>query len=420
MDNNSFKERKDYCFFMSKQLKPEQWLELFNIYETLGAKALWYKYANYREIKKNTKYLFFKKYKKFLYHNRDMNTLISMTGKTPKKGTKSGRPKNSKDKIEIWKEFMDKIGKDEVANIFKKMVDDGNEDFIDTIKEIIKKKSDLSSRKMASILGISKSSICNLRNWKEKPINKRKSRKQKLAKMIYAILAGYYFRVGREPIAQIMFTKYGISISGRQIGRIMHENHLSCEIRVARRIPKRKDTTAMIPDLVKRDYDNKNHKQIIRANDVTYICAPCDAPQNFVYLSVVINHRTKEIESWELSMYNDAKLIIDSFAAIKDKLAGSIVDTDHGADYTSKSYQNMLRKYHASQSMSRVANSLDNRDIEFWFSIFKTELIYRLDIKKMLFVQLRQAIADYIYYYNNIRIQKKLNWMSPVQYKNQL
>ena len=81
-----------------------------------------------------------------------------------KKGTKSGRPKNSKDKIEIWKEFMDKIGKDEVANIFKKMVDDGNENFIDTIKEIIKKKSDLSSRKMASILGTSKSPICNLRN----------------------------------------------------------------------------------------------------------------------------------------------------------------------------------------------------------------------------------------------------------------
>ncbi|MBQ5492705.1 MAG: hypothetical protein IIT78_02360, partial [Mycoplasmataceae bacterium] len=66
---------------MSKQLKPEQWLELFNIYETFCTKALWYKYATYQEIKKNTKYLFFKKYKKFLYHNRDMSTLISMTGK---------------------------------------------------------------------------------------------------------------------------------------------------------------------------------------------------------------------------------------------------------------------------------------------------------------------------------------------------
>ena len=62
---------------------------------------------------------------------------------------------------------MDKIGKDEIANIFKKMVDDGNEDFIDIIKEIIKKKFELSSRKMASILGTFKSSICNLRNWKE-------------------------------------------------------------------------------------------------------------------------------------------------------------------------------------------------------------------------------------------------------------
>ncbi|MBO6072335.1 IS3 family transposase, partial [bacterium] len=29
-------------------------------------------------------------------------------------------------------------------------------------------------------------------------------------------------------------------------------------------------------------------------------------------------------------------------------------------------------------------------------------------------------IADYIYYYNNVRIQKKLNWMTPVQYKSQL
>ena len=53
----------------------------------------------------------------------------------------------------------------------------------------------------------------------------------------------------------------------------------------------------MILDLVKRDYDNKNHKQIIRASDVTYIFATYDTPQNFVYLSVVINHRTKKIKS---------------------------------------------------------------------------------------------------------------------------
>ena len=69
--------------------------------------------------------------------------------------------------------------------------------------------------------------------------------------------------------------------------------------------------------------------------------------------------------------------------------------------------------------MSSIANCLDNRDVKFWFSILKIELIYRLDIKQMLFAQLKGIIANYIDYYNNVQIQKKLNSMSPVPYKNQ-
>ncbi|MBQ3621844.1 hypothetical protein II941_03610 [bacterium] len=37
-----------------------------------------------------------------------------------------------------------------------------------------------------------------------------------------------------------------------------------------------------------------------------------------------------------------------------------------------------------------------------------------MNIKQMLFAQLKQIIANYIYYYNNVRIQKKLNWCHPV------
>ena len=50
----------------------------------------------------------------------------------------------------------------------------------------------------------------------------------------------HLFRIGREPIAQIMFEKYRIRISDRQVGRIMRENNLSCDIRVAHKIPERK------------------------------------------------------------------------------------------------------------------------------------------------------------------------------------
>ncbi|MBO6072965.1 IS3 family transposase [bacterium] len=39
----------------------------------------------------------------------------------------------------------------------------------------------------------------------------------------------------------------------------------------------------------------------------------------------------------------------------------------------------------------------------------KTELISKLDVKHMSFEELEQAIANYIDYYNNVRIQEKLN-----------
>ena len=92
------------------------------------------------------------------------------------------------------------------------------------------------------------------------------------------------------------------------------------------------------------------------------------------------------------------------------------VHSDHGTDYSYKSFQEMLQKYHVIQSMSRVGNLFDNHEIEFWFSILKTELIYRLDIKKMSFAELKQPVADYIYYYNNVRIQKvELNDSNSIQ-----
>ena len=70
--------------------------------------------------------------------------------------------------------------------------------------------------------------------------------------------------------------------------------------------------------------------------------------------------------------------------------------------------------------MFRVANSLDNKEFEFWFSILTTELIYKLNIKQMTFNELKNEIDDFIHYYNNVIIQEKLNWMTLTQYKNHL
>lgn len=99
---------------------------MFKIYETLGTQALWFKYSKHNKIIENVKYLFFKKYSNFLHHNKDMNTLISMTRKASKEGTKLGSTKNSKDKLEIWKVLINNLNTEEVVKIFKELIEKGN------------------------------------------------------------------------------------------------------------------------------------------------------------------------------------------------------------------------------------------------------------------------------------------------------
>ncbi|MBQ5492575.1 MAG: IS3 family transposase [Mycoplasmataceae bacterium] len=97
---------------------------------------------------------------------------------------------------------------------------------------------------------------------------------------------------------------------------------------------------------------------------------------------------------------------------IKDKPINTIVHSDHGRCYSSSEFIKMLKEFNWKQSISRVRNSLDNW-VEFWFSILKTELIYNLNTKKISFKELENEIDNFIHYYNNVRIQEKLNWMTP-------
>ena len=124
---------------MSKQLKPNQWIKLFRLYESLGTPTVWIEYAKYKKLTNSSKAWFIIKYRKYLNHNKDMNALISMSGKSSKKGTKAGRPKKDQTKHEIWKKFIKEIGDDELANLLSDLVDNGDGELIKKIKEISKK-----------------------------------------------------------------------------------------------------------------------------------------------------------------------------------------------------------------------------------------------------------------------------------------
>ena len=69
------------------------------------------------------------------------------------------------------------------------------------------------------------------------------------------------------------------------------------------------------------------------------------------------------------------------------------------------------------QSMSRKGNCYDNCIMETFFGRLKNEMYYGHEKDFRSFEEFAVAIAEYIDYYNNERIQVKTKWMPPVKYR---
>ena len=90
----------------------------------------------------------------------------------------------------------------------------------------------------------------------------------------------------------------------------------------------------------------------------------------------------------------------------KKKIAAELqLHSDQGFQYTSQAYFKLTQSYKITPSMSRRGNPYDNAMAENFFSILKTECIYRH--KPSSFKEANEMIAAYIHFYNHERIQTK-------------
>ena len=90
----------------------------------------------------------------------------------------------------------------------------------------------------------------------------------------------------------------------------------------------------------------------------------------------------------------------------KKKVAAELqLHSDQGFQYTSQAYFQLTKQYGITPSMSRRGNPYDNAMAENFFSILKTECIYRH--KPDTFSEANEMVDRYIRFYNNERIQLK-------------
>ena len=125
-------------------------------------------------------------------------------------------------------------------------------------------------------------------------------------------------------------------------------------------------------------------------------------------------------EVLEISYSSSLKLVVNTINQVKDKALeyGTFFHSDQGFQYTNPIVQKILKDNNFLQSMSRKGTPIDNAPTESFFSTLKSELIYNKTINIPNDKVLIQEIIDYIYYYNNERIQKSLGYLTPIEFKN--
>lgn len=141
--------------------------------------------------------------------------------------------------------------------------------------------------------------------------------------------------------------------------------------------------------------------------------------QKKLYLDPFMDLFNGEILSYRISEKPNAVAVMDgleeAIQVTDDCPYRRTFHSDQGWAYQMNAYSHKLKEHNIFQSMSRKGNCLDNSPMENFFGLLKQE-IFHGEIYRS-FNELKEAIEQYIYYYNHKRMKKKLNWQSPVQFR---
>ncbi len=145
--------------------------------------------------------------------------------------------------------------------------------------------------------------------------------------------------------------------------------------------------------------------------------------EGWLYLSVIMDLYNREIVAFKCSKYNNSELVVETVKelSIENNLSNVLIHSDQGATYKSYDYQDILEELGCIQSMSRKGNCWDNACIESFFGTLKCETNYHKKHKgKISYSEMENIISEYIRFFNKERIQKRLNWQSPIDFKKKM
>jgi putative transposase len=206
-------------------------------------------------------------------------------------------------------------------------------------------------------------------------------------------------------------------VCGRQrVGRLMREEGLRAR---PRRRARPTDTAhrpvhMLAPNVLDRQFTATAPNQKWVA-DFTFVWTS----EGWLYVAVVLDLFARRVVGWSMHATMTAQLVTDALVMAvwrRGSVDALLHHSDRGSQYTSESFQRLLRALGVTCSMSRSGNVWDNSVMESFFSTLKTERTNRKHYATRNAA--RADVFDYIErFYNPLRRHSTLGNVSPANFE---
>ncbi|MFI0914459.1 IS3 family transposase [Streptomyces abikoensis] len=270
-------------------------------------------------------------------------------------------------------------------------------------------------KRLCTILGIARSSFCYWR----RTVPARAARQaadDQLARRIRAVHTASDGTYG-VPRITAELQDGGERVNHKKVARVMRTIGLA-----GLRLRRKYRTTIPDPaavkaaDLIGRD-STAERPNIKYVGDITYLPVSGAKP---LCLATVIDLCSRRLAGWAIADHMRAELVVDALAAAErthGSLAGAIMYTDHGSQYTSAAFADACARAGVRRSMSAVGSSAGNAAAESWNASMKRETLKGAKAWPTA-RHARLSAFRWASRYNTRRRHSRLGQRSPIAYAN--
>ena len=238
---------------------------------------------------------------------------------------------------------------------------------------------------------------------------------EKIANIVEKIHDDYPDK-GYRRIRDDLYRYYSINVNDKRILRICRVLQIKSTIKYKNNgcTIQNQHPTYTTENILNRNFkaDAPDEKWLTDVSEFHYYV---NGKKHRLYLSAILDLYDRRIVAYTIGDSNNTELVYNmfDFAVKNNPKAHPIFHSDRGYQYTNRTFHSKLVAAGMTQSMSRIARCIDNGPMEGFWGIIKRERYYgkKFNSRK----ELVDMIENYMDYYNNSRLQRKLGVLTPFE-----